>query len=72
MVELIEILFGMWNRVGSRNCVRLGQDPPTGTGTCEGDDTGISPDAAEHRSDWPDVGISPHAVDERSDWPAWK
>ena len=47
----------------------MGSRLPPGRGTFEGDDIGISPDAAEHRSDWPDVGISPHAVNERSDWP---
>ena len=37
--ESIEILFGMWNRVGRRKepCIRWGPDPPMRMGDFEGE-----------------------------------
>jgi len=67
--EPIEMHFGMWIKVGTRNCVFEGSRYPMAWGTFEGNDFSIFPKMPLSAIlSGPDVGISPHAVDHGSNW----
>jgi len=71
MAEPIEMLYGMWTQMGSRNKVLAGgPDPPMEWALLM--TSGFSHMLPSTIPSGPNVGISPHAVDQRFDWLAAK